>query len=166
MPELIKQRIEECYTQADRHFSRSFLRPEFRLDLRGQAAGMAYPGDNLLRFNASLYRSNHVHFLQQTVAHEVAHLLAYQLYGKHIRPHGNQWRGIMHNLFNLPAERCHNYLLPPVWKTLYSYACQCRKHELSAQRHGRINRGQSYLCRACHQPLCFTGQAVRKLVER
>ena len=35
---------------------------------------MAHLHENLLRFNPQLYRENHAHFLEQTVAHEVAHL--------------------------------------------------------------------------------------------
>ena len=166
MPEQISLRVEECYTLAEKHFQCEFPRPEVRLDLRGQSAGAAYPQRNLLRFNAGLYRDNQVHFLHQTVAHEAAHLLAARLHGLQIRPHGREWQGIMQEVFGLPALRCHSYRLPPVWKTLYSYACQCRQHQLSARRHARTRRGVDYLCRACRQPLAFTGQQQRKLVER
>lgn len=166
MPEMIRQRTEECYVLAERHYGRSFERPDICLDLRGQSAGMAYPQVNRLRFNPLLYRENSRHFLQQTVAHEVAHLLAYRLHGKNIRPHGTQWQNIMLQVFGLPAERCHSYRLPPAWKTLYAYACRCRQHDFSAQRHARVRKGQCYLCKACRQPLVFTGKMERKLIER
>lgn len=166
MPEQIAIRLEECYQQAEQHFDRKFPRPEIGTHLRGQSAGAAYPQRNMLRFNMELYRANSAHFLRQTVAHEVAHLLAYALYGKHIRPHGSQWQAIMQKVFGLPAERCHQYRLPPSWKTLYAYACQCRQHQFTAQRHARVRRGQAYVCRSCRQPLAFTGQAERKLVQR
>lgn len=166
MPEHILQRVEHCYAKAERLYRREFPRPDVRLDLRGKSAGAAYPQQNLLRFNAGLYRDNREHFLQQTVAHEVAHLLVSQLHGLRVRPHGPEWQKVMENVFRLPAERCHSYQLPPVWRTLYEYACSCRQHEFSAQRHGRVRRGASYQCRACRQPLAFTGKAERRLVER
>lgn len=166
MPEQIYQRLEECYQRAEQYFERTFTRPEVSTCLRGQSAGAAYPQRNLLRFNMSLYRDNSEHFLRQTVAHEVAHLLAYTLHGRKIRPHGPQWQAIMRDVFGLPAERCHNYRLPPSWKTLYAYACSCQQHQFSAQRHSRATRGQGYLCKKCRHPLAFTGQVERTLVQR
>lgn len=166
MPELIEQRLEECYALAQQHFGRSLNRPQFNLQLRGQAAGVAHLQRNLIRFNAVLYRQNQQHFLQQTVAHEAAHLIAHQLFGQNIRPHGVQWQSIMREVFGLPPERCHSYQLPPVRRTLYDYACGCMEHALSAQRHGRIRRGYAYQCRKCHQSLEFTGTVRSVLVER
>lgn len=166
MPEQISQRIEHCYVQAEHFYERSFPRPEVRFDLRGKSAGAAYPLRNLLRFNVGLYQGNKEHFLQQTVAHEVAHLLVSQLHGLRVRPHGREWREVMEKLFRLPALRCHDYRLPSVWRTFYEYACDCRRHDFSPQRHGRARRGNGYLCRACRQPLSFTGKAERRLVDR
>lgn len=166
MPELILQRVEECYAQAEKYFNRHFPRPGISLDLRGQSAGAAYPQRNLLRFNAGLYLNNKSHFLQQTVAHEVAHLLVCHVYGLRVRPHGVEWQGIMQEVFGLPAHRCHQYQLAPVWRTLYSYSCRCRQHEFTSQRHTRAKRGSVYQCRVCRQTLEFTGRQQRTLVER
>lgn len=166
MPEKISKRVSQCYKQAELYFTRNFPLPEIRLDLRGQAAGAAYPQRNLLRFNAALYRNNTTHFLQQTVAHEVAHLLVNHLHGFRVRPHGIEWQNIMLDVFQLPAQRCHDYQLPPAWKNLYSYACSCRLHDFSPQRHSQARRGTRYMCRVCQQPLSFTGNMQRKLVER
>ena len=69
-------RLEECYRLAEVRFGRSFERPRVDLDLRGQKAGVAYLGRNLLRFNAQMYRDHSDDFLLQTVPHEVAHLIA------------------------------------------------------------------------------------------
>ena len=74
MPEQLNARVEACYQQAEAFFQRRFPRPEVSFRLRGQKAGVAHLDENLLRFNPQLYRENHDHFLQQTVAHEVAHL--------------------------------------------------------------------------------------------
>ncbi len=165
MPEAVEQRVEQCYWLAEQYFARRFARPQISFALRGRAAGVAHLGRNLLRFNQQLYQENRADFLRQTVAHEVAHLIAYALYGSRIRPHGVQWQSIMQQVFELPAQRCHNYQLAAVKKTFYDYQCQCRLHELGVRRHRRVERGHSYVCRTCRQTLRFTGQSASKLVR-
>ena len=75
MPDLLHARVEACYQLAEDFFKRSFPRPEVSFKLRGQKAGVAHLQENLLRFNPKLYAENREHFLKQTVAHEVAHLV-------------------------------------------------------------------------------------------
>src|SRR5690554_6055546 len=104
MPELLNSRVEACYQQAEAFFKRPFRRPQVSLRLRGQKAGVAHLQENLLRFNAQLYRDNREHFLKQTVAHEVAHLVAHQLFGPRIKPHGEEWQSIMRGVYQLPAD--------------------------------------------------------------
>lgn len=96
MPEQLKQRVETCYQQAEAFFKRRFPRPEVSFKLRGQKAGVAHLHENLLRFNLQLYRENQEDFLRQTVAHEVAHLVAHQLFGDRIQAHGEEWQLIDH----------------------------------------------------------------------
>lgn len=163
MTQEILTRVEQCYAIAEQKLGKSFSRPVVSLCLRGKAAGMAYIGQNKLRFNHQLYLRNQEDFLRQTVAHEVAHLLAYKLFGNQIRPHGLQWQNIMENVFELPAKRCHSYQVPPRWKTFYLYSCQCQRHEITAQRHARVKRGYQYNCRKCRQRLAFTGKAIKRL---
>ncbi|MGN5519041.1 SprT family zinc-dependent metalloprotease [Halopseudomonas sp. Lyrl_26] len=157
--ELIMHRLEECYQLAERHFNRSFPRPQVTLDLRGQKAGVAYLYRNLLRFNGQLYRENAEDFLRQTVPHEVAHLLAHTLYGERIRPHGKEWKGLMTGLFGLPALRCHDYQVPRRRSTRYLYRCSCPEHmPFTPQRHALVARGRRYSCLRCGSMLRFTGQ--------
>ena len=160
MPHLLEARVEACYRQAETFFKRSFSRPRVSLQLRGQKAGVAHLQENLLRFNAQLYRENTEHFLRQTVAHEVAHLVAHQLFGLRIRPHGEEWQKIMRGVFQLPPERCHSYDVPRRKATRYVYRCQCPEglFPFSAQRHGLVAKGRRYLCRRCRATLQFTGE--------
>lgn len=159
----ILQRLEACYQQAEEHFARPFRRPEVRLDLRGQKAGVAYLDRHLLRFNAGMYARHQADFLQQTVPHEAAHLIAHSLYGRHIRPHGAEWQGIMRDVFNLPAQRCHNYSLPARRTTEYLYRCACPDLvHFTPQRHRWVLKGRRYQCLRCSQPLHFTGQARQR----
>lgn len=161
----LMQRVEQCYLLAEQRFSRSFRRPQVSFALRGKAAGVAHIGRNLLRFNSLLYQQNREDFLRQTVAHEVAHMLAHELYGRDIMPHGPQWQGIMQEVFGLPALRCHSYQLPAVQKTTYRYRCGCREHELGVRRHRSSERGGHYLCRSCKQRLHFTGTVATGMVR-
>lgn len=165
MPEHLNQRVEACYHKAERYFNCSFQRPEISFKLRGQKAGVAHICENRLRFNPVLYQENTEHFLLHTVAHEVAHLIAYQVYGKQIRAHGPEWQAVMHNVYKLPANRCHNYTIKRKPRTHYLYRCQCAEREpfaLSAQRHARIRKGLHYLCKDCRSRLNYTSQQVQR----
>ncbi|MDY0249348.1 MAG: SprT family zinc-dependent metalloprotease [Pseudomonas sp.] len=165
MLNLIQQRVEECFEIAEKHFQRSFKRPEVSFKLRGQKAGVAHIDDNRLRFNPTLYAENRTHFLEHTVAHEVAHLIAYALYGKRIRAHGAQWQGVMQQVYLLPAQRCHSYTVCHTAKTHYLYKCQCQQREpfaLSAQRHARINKGMHYICKVCSARLLYINEQIRR----
>ena len=160
MPEQLNTRVEACYQQAEAFFKRPFRRPQVSLRLRGQKAGVAHLQENLLRFNAQLYRDNREHFLQQTVAHEVAHLVAHQLFGPRIKPHGEEWQSIMRSVYQLPADRCHHSEVQRRPGTRYLYRCQCPDGEFpfTAQRHTLVGKGRRYLCRRCKSTLVFSGE--------
>ena len=161
MPELIHNRVEACYQQAETFFKRSFNRPEVSLKLRGQKAGVAHLQENKLRFNLQLYRDNSADFLQQTVAHEVAHLIAHTVFGPSIQPHGAEWQQIMRGVYQLPPLRCHNYAVDRRAAPRYIYRCQCADGEFpfSSRRHAMVRRGQRYLCRKCRSQLTFSGES-------
>lgn len=153
----IQQRITALYEVARQRFGRTFVKPYVRMDLRGTTAGQAWPSKNMLRFNAMLYAQNSEHFLHHTVAHEVAHLLAYELFGRGIKPHGKEWQGIMERVFKVPAERCHQYDTQKSRTTRqwdYQCGCQGKIIKLSAVRHNRMIRGTTvYRCVRCNEPL-------------
>ncbi|MBP8185129.1 MAG: SprT family zinc-dependent metalloprotease, partial [Pseudomonas sp.] len=160
MPEQLNQRVESCYQQAEAFFKRSFSRPAVSFKLRGQKAGVAHLTENLLRFNPQLYQANHADFLKQTVAHEVAHLVAHQLFGPHIQAHGEEWQLIMRGVYELPPHRCHSYAVQRRSATRYLYHCQCPEKDFafSSQRHALVSKGRRYLCRRCRATLVFSGQ--------
>ena len=127
---------------------------QIRFDLRGRAAGQARfspRGPWVVRYNPVLLWANAEDFLVTTVPHEVAHLVAYARHGARIRPHGPQWRAIMH-FFGVAPERCHRYDLSAVRARAlqeFDYHCSCRGHRLSSIRHNRVLAGGSYICRRC-----------------
>lgn len=161
MPEQLHIRVEACFAQAEAFFKRPFARPEVSLRLRGQKAGVAHLNENRLRFNAQLYAQNREDFLRQTVAHEVAHLIAHQLFGHAIQPHGKEWQAIMRGVYGLSPTRCHSYAVPTRRANGYIYLCQCldnNEFPLSPQRHALIGRGRRYFCRRCRETLRFSGR--------
>ena len=160
MPEHINARVESCYQQAETFFKRSFKRPVVSLKLRGQKAGVAHLQENMLRFNPQLYRENSEDFLRQTVPHEVAHLVAHQLFGLSIQPHGEEWQLIMRGVYELPPNRCHTYAVKRRSVTRYIYRCPCAESDFpfSSQRHQLVRKGRRYLCRKCRETLVFSGE--------
>ena len=160
MPEQLHARVEACYLQAEAFFKQPFIRPQVCFKLRGQKAGVAHLTENELRFNLQLYQANRAHFLRQTVAHEVAHMVAHQLFGPRIAPHGQEWQLIMRGVYELPPDRCHQYELQrrPVTRYLYQCACPDGEFPFSAQRHRLVNQGRRYFCKRCRATLRFSGQ--------
>ena len=132
--------------------------PQIRFDPRGRVAGQVRFGSRgpwVIRYNAALMLANAEDFLSTTVPHEVAHLVAYAQYGLRIRPHGPEWRSVMH-FYGVAPERCHRYDLSDVsGRTLrqFDYHCSCRDHRLSSIRHNRVLSGRDYICRRCATPL-------------
>lgn len=160
MPEHLHARVEACYQQAETFFNRRFPRPEVSFKLRGQKAGVAHLSENKLRFNPTLYQQNREDFLRQTVAHEVAHMIAHYQFGARIQPHGQEWQLIMQGVYELPAHRCHNYALEPSSRLSFTYQCQCADNNqfpFSPQRHRLVKQGRRYFCRRCKATLIYTG---------
>jgi SprT protein len=140
------------------HFAVHIPQFQVRFDLRGKAAGMArfHPqGDWIIRYNQAMLAENGQAFIDQTVPHEVAHLVARAVHGAGIRPHGAEWQSIM-TLFGAKPVRCHNFNLSRKHRRsmrYFPYRCACGDHQLSAIRHHRCLSGVTYLCRRCGSPL-------------
>lgn len=123
--------------------------PRLRFDLRGRSAGQARLQDWTIRLNRSLLLAHGQAFIEDTVPHELAHLVAYAMHGGRIRPHGPQWRALM-DVLERPATVCHDYAVTPARRTrTFAYHCGCREHALGAIRHRRARAGQAYRCRRC-----------------
>lgn len=168
MDRLIEQRAKRetlrRLKQSEVHFNCTLPAVEIRFDLSGRAAGMIqFParGRPVIRFNRILLKENGEAFIQQTIPHEVAHLVARTLHGQHIRPHGREWQQVMH-FYGAEAKRCHQFdTARSVKRRLrqFDYHCSCSSHRLTTIRHHRVLRGQSYLCRRCGDALKATPSA-------
>jgi len=125
-------------------------------------AGRAMPpskahGSGMIELNAVYLQRAREAMLEETVAHELAHLLVFHLSPRRRQPpHGKLWQEIMQHWFGVKPERTHRFPTAGVRsrrQRRWSYRCACSAHELSTVRHHRVQRGTVYLCRRCHEPL-------------
>lgn len=79
-------------------------KPSISFGLRGTRAGVAWLGRNELGFNVPLLAQNET-LMKLTVAHELAHLIAFRLY--HDKGHGKWWRYVCLALGG-DGKRCFN----------------------------------------------------------
>lgn len=136
-------------------FGRKFAPIAVVFDLSGRASGMyvVRGRERRIRYNPYVFARYFADNLAVTVPHEVAHYLCDRVYGfANIRPHGGEWRALM-QAFGADARRTTNYDLdglPQRVQRLHPYRCNCRTHQLSSRRHGKIRRQQAaYQCRHC-----------------
>lgn len=154
---LAKAKAVESITLASRYFRREFPIPTVSLNLRGHTAGYADYRAWQIRINIDLLISHPDEQIQITIPHEVAHLVAYHIYGRSITPHGSQWQFIMRSIFGIPADRCHKMQTTPariVQK--YKVYCGCPSHVVTKIILKRIRQGGIYRCRKCNQRLSLT----------
>jgi len=169
-----QQVIEETRTyikQAVKLFDLKNANIEIVFNLKGRSAGMYRVKRNIfrhqreIRYNPYIFSKYFADNFKTTIPHEVAHYVSDMIYGLHnIRPHGKEWKSIMHT-FGADAAVTANYDLtgiPLRNKTLFTYHCSCREHQLGSIRHNRIkkNRGQ-YYCNACKQVLQLKPEEVK-----
>jgi len=139
--------------------------PELRFDLTGRSAGQVRfaPGrPPVIRFNLAIAARHPGQFVDETVAHEVAHLVTAACFPR-ARPHGPEWRSVMASFGWDDAPRCHQFAVPQDQvrrQRRWRYTCGCRVHALSTTRHHRVEQGRArYHCRHC-------GAALRPVDER
>lgn len=122
----------------------------------GRAAGHAYYSEHRVRFNTALAERYPGEFLKQVVGHEVAHIVAYALYGpKRGSGHGRAWQSVMRGL-GLKPDRTHSWNTSDIRlrKTeTFAYSCACGPIELGKIRHRRALRGTKYRCGNCRQQI-------------
>lgn len=141
--------------------SEEIVLPAIRFDLSGACAGMAVsrrdaaPYDRrLIRINADLLVDNPIEMIQQTVPHEVAHVVTSALWVQ-ARSHGREWKSVMQH-FGKPPVACHSMDVTRARRgAQHPYRCACRDiHHLGAVRHKRVLSGRiSYSCPRCRQAL-------------
>ena len=174
----ILAKIEACYVKADAHYKRTLKRPTQTLfDLSGTTAGTANPRNHVLRFQPVLAAGHWDDFLDNTVPHEVAHLIDYdinnkleeqmlarsyaiermQMFGSRRKMpkrdiHGPSWKAVMRVLGINDAARCHQYDTTQVArrKARHEYRCACGAVlSVGPEHHNAILRGAKITHKAC-----------------
>lgn len=103
----VEDKLLELITKAEQIFKRNFPFPKISYKLKGTCAGKANYKFNLIKLNPLLLIQNVENFLNQTVGHELVHLIVRQVFGK-VKPHGQNWKQTMTRL-GLDNTRCHSY---------------------------------------------------------
>lgn len=138
--------------------------PAVRFDLRGRAAGQAVFARRsracVIRLNAALLESHPTEMIDETVPHEVAHVVIYRLYGRKVRPHGEEWKTLM-RAFGVDPAPCHTLPAEPVRRLKrFRYRCGCDEPAwLTSIRHKRAAAGTAYICRRCGESLVHAPDA-------
>ena len=79
----ILDKIKACFDKADAHYKRTLKRPtQVTFDLKGGTAGTANPRNHSLRFNPQLALRDWNDMINDTVPHECAHLIDYEINNK------------------------------------------------------------------------------------
>jgi len=153
MQDEILNKIEESFLKAEKFYNRSFTRPKVIFKRNGTTAGYARRDLSYLMFQLDLAEANKEDFINQTVPHEVAHSVQFELYPRS-SPHGREWKYIMRYVMGISPDRCHDYDVSVTnvkRQTRHLYTCGCGKEfNLSTTKHNRIQRGyQKRVCLSC-----------------
>lgn len=158
---MVREKVKECYAMANKFQPlKSFRKPKIEFKKRGKTAGTAHYGLIIkLNFNMVLLRENTEHFIDNTVPHECAHLIARTIFGIKITPHGKEWKRVMVKL-GVNPKRCHSYSVSnsTVYeKAKHLYKCKCQYHAIGPVRHKKMVMLNSsiYKCRICKAALVF-----------
>lgn len=181
--EAIEAEAQKWYSTGLEKFPQERLPLEIRFEKQGGTAGTAYTADvscdpddrksylrgkHVINFNLALAFENQEDFLEQTVPHEVAHIITEMFFkgeDKQYRGHGDFWKFVMKR-FGKPPTRCHSYDVEHhvrhVEKDTFSYVCsRCgAPYNLSKVAHNRVeNRTHRYACK-CGSELKFRSANV------
>ena len=158
---LVIDKTEYFLHQASEIYQRNFEPVAVDFDLKGRVSGMYLRKQNkrVIRYNPYLFAKYFDVSLTLTVPHEVAHFITDMMFTRaryRPRPHGKEWKEVM-QAFGADATRTCDYDLegiPVRISKRYDYHCQCMTHELSSQRHNKIQkRTARYFCKKCNEEL-------------
>src|SRR3546814_1296313 len=109
-----------------------------------------------VQLNSVRYQENIQDYLDDTIPHEVAHLITYVLHGREAKAHGNEWQSLMRALGVRP-DRCHSYdtTNSAVAKAVYKFKCDCKVFELSSRRSEEHTSDLQSLMRISYAVFCL-----------
>lgn len=157
----VRNRVEECFVKADIFYGEKVPRCQIKFDLTGKSAGTANFAKKELRFNRKLLIDNEQDFMQDTIPHEVAHIVQRWKYGYAVASHGNEWKKIMVEVFRIPPKRCHKLDVSKVLRKTreYRYTCNCvgKNWMISLIKHKKWQKNTA-ICNRCFSPFVWAGK--------
>lgn len=106
MKERATRKVWMVLEELNEEYGADFDFPRIEWVVCGTTAGKAWLGQWRIQLNEQLCKENIEDFMQDTIPHEVAHLIAYKVFGDD--GHGDGWKSVMRAL-GLNPSRCHNY---------------------------------------------------------
>lgn len=100
--------IKVTYEKAKGVWKREFPLPGVVFAHLGMVGGRATYRENVIEIHPGFVEQNFEDYIRQTIPHECAHLIAYQLHGVYGKGHGEIWKAVMMQL-GVPPDRCHDY---------------------------------------------------------
>ena len=152
----LKESTSQWINKANQVFGRTFPMPMISLRLKGGTAGKAHYTQWSIKYNPEIYARHKEDFKKRTVPHELAHLIAFSIYGR-IKSHGREWRSVMHRL-GVDSSRCHSYDVEGIKATRsrpFVYSCGCTEFKLTRLIHNKILMGQVRRCLKCRNKVVY-----------
>lgn len=160
---MIRLYAEKILQQANQKLGTNYPMPNIYCNLKGKTAGLAYLTSWEIRLNSVMLAQYGEVFLQEVLPHEMAHLFVYRYFTieqkrKAVKPHGNEWKTMMLQVFEQEPKRTHNFEYEQKTVITFEYRCHCQAHYLSIRRHNKVQRLETrYICKRCKQLLSFHG---------
>lgn len=157
----IVSRVHFYISEANKIWNQKLDMPEVTFYTKGASAGLAKFISHELSFNEVLAKENTDTF-ENTIIHEVAHLVTFRVYPNAKQKHGPEFREVCQTLGG-SGNTYHTYDVSSVaikrTKTRYIYVCRdCSfKYELTKQKH---DKAYLYRCK-CNGVISFTGDIRR-----
>lgn len=138
---------------AENHFNQAFNFTVAYNDNMRTTIGRAWYRLGLIHLNYRLIERNPAEFMP-TFAHELAHLITRQVYGRAATAHGKHWKSVM-RVLGFSPERTHNLDTSGLKRRVarVDAFCGCKTHKITKTRATKMQNGYMYSCRSCRVEL-------------
>lgn len=184
MKEFVLEEVEERIHQAGVYYGRSFEIPEVRFCRNVTRAGRGAGHEGWVEYNIGYLMSDkekdRKDMIEETVPHEIAHVLVYIMHGRDAKPHGEEWLRMMRKVLCVEPVRTHSYCQKSARQTItrrpqrqWVYECGCCLHSVPTRKKNRIEENRrmnkiyntgtetNWQCGKCEKPLMLIKELKR-----
>ena len=121
----VSAKIKECRDVIMNHYGQDIEPGKISYTARGTVGGTTNPSTYEIRLNPVFLGHYKEEFVNDTVVHEYAHVVALKLY-PNSKPHGKEWKKLM-RLLGVEPTRCHSYNNQLIYekRATRTYMCTC-----------------------------------------